>query len=102
MKLFFLLIVPICALVPICKDCKFLGVNSECQKFGDVDLVTGKISYSSAKYIRSDETKCGVNGALFEKNNYKIITVPYYFVKEYWFLVSYIFMGIIYVAATYK
>ena len=101
MKLFFLLIAPIWALVPICKDCKFLA-NSECQKFGDVNLVTGKVTYSPAKYIRADETKCGVNGALFEKNNYKIITVPYYFVKENWFLVSYMVMGIIYVAATYK
>ena len=101
MKLFFLLIAPICALVPICKDCKFLA-NSECRKFGDVNLVTGKVTYSLAKYIRSDETKCGIKGAFFEKNNYKIITVPYYFVKEYWLLVSYIFMGIIYVAATYR
>ena len=101
MKLFFFLIAPIWALVPICKDCKFLA-NSECKKFGDVDLVTGEISYSSAKYIRADETKCGVNGVLFEKNNYKIITVPYYFVKQYWFLWSYIFMAIIYVAVIYK
>jgi hypothetical protein len=101
MKLFFLLIAPIWALVPICKDCKFL-VNSECKKFGDVNLVTGEISYTLAKYIRADETKCGTKGVLFEKNNYKIITVPYYFVKEYWFLWSYIFIAIIYVAATYK
>lgn len=101
MKLFFLLIAPIWALVPICKDCKFLA-NSECKKFGDINLVTGKITHSSAKYIRSDESKCGIKGVWFEKNNYKIITIPYYFVKEYWFLVSYIFMGILYVIATYK
>jgi len=101
MKLLFFLITPIWALAPICKDCKFLGANSQCKKFGDVNLVTGEISHTSAKYIRSDETKCGVKGVWFEKNNYKIITVPYYFVKEYSFLVSYIFMGIIYVVARY-
>ena len=102
MKLFFLLIAPICALVPICKDCKFLGDNSECKKFGDINFVTGKISHTSAKYIRSDETKCGIKGVWFEKNNYKIITIPYYFVKEYWFLTPYILVGILYVLIIYK
>ena len=101
MKLFLLLIAPIWALVPICKDCKFLGANSQCKKFGDVDLVTGEISHTSAKYIRSDETKCGTKGIWFEKNYYKIITVPYYFVKGYSFSVFYVFMGIIYLVATY-
>jgi hypothetical protein len=34
--------------------------------------------------VRSDEEKCGDEGKLFEENHYKIVTVPYYFIKEYW------------------
>ena len=36
----------------ICKDCKHvIGDNIECIKFGDVNLVTEKVRYHSAKSI---------------------------------------------------
>ena len=52
---------------------------------GTVDLVNGKTDYNLAKYTRKNE--CGQEGIYFEKNNYKIITVPYYFVKENSYLI---------------
>ena len=70
----------------ICKDCRhFIGDNVECRKFGDVDLVTGKVTYPAAKYIRDDSEKCGENATHFEENHLKIVTVPYYFLKSYWY-----------------
>ncbi len=74
------------ALMPtkkICKDCRhFIGDNIECRKFGDTNIVTGQVTYEYAKSVREDEKKCGENAILFEKNHFKIITVPYYFLKD--------------------
>lgn len=67
----------------ICKDCKYFIANkNECGKFGDTDLVTGKISYEYAQRARNDINKCGEEGKYFEKNNFKIVTVPYYFLVD--------------------
>ncbi|MEI6595863.1 MAG: hypothetical protein WCO28_09900 [Bacteroidota bacterium] len=67
----------------ICRDCiHFIGDNIECGKFSDTNIITGKITYESAKSVRKDEQKCGENAILFEKNHFKIITIPYYFFKE--------------------
>lgn len=67
----------------ICKDCKYFIANKiECGKFGDTDLVTGKISYNYARSVRMDENKCGEEAKHFEKNNFKIVTVPYYFIVD--------------------
>jgi len=67
----------------ICRDCKhFIGNNIECRKFSDTDLVSGKMTYDSARSARQDKEKCGEDGIHFEKNNFKIITVPYYFLKN--------------------
>jgi hypothetical protein len=74
------------ALIPtkkICKDCiHFIGDNIECRKFGDTNIITGKVTYNSALSVREDKNKCGEDAILFEKNHFKIITVPYYFVKD--------------------
>jgi len=71
----------------LCKDCKFyIANNRECGKFGDVNLVSGKESFESAREARSDVKKCGEDAKLFETNHYKIITVPYYFFLDYWIL----------------
>jgi hypothetical protein len=40
-----------------------------CQLYGNIDLVTGDKTYDYAKIIRNDESKCGLSGKLFEKNN---------------------------------
>ena len=67
----------------ICKDCKhFIGDNIECRKFGDTNIITGKVTYNSARSVREDKNKCGEDAILFEKNHFKIFTVPYYFIKD--------------------
>lgn len=67
----------------ICNDCvHFIADNRECRKFGDTNIITGKVSYDSARSVREDKNKCGEDAILFEKNHFKIITVPYYFLKE--------------------
>ena len=67
----------------ICKDCKyFIGDNRECGRFGDTNIITGKVTYPYAKSVREDEQKCGEDAILFEENQFKIITIPYYFLKK--------------------
>ena len=86
----------------ICKDCKhFIGDNIECRKFGDVNLVTGKVTYPKAEYIRDDVEKCGKNATHFEENNFKILTVPYYFVKEYKLIFGSSALSILYIYILY-
>lgn len=67
----------------ICKDCKhFIGDRLDCKKFGNVNIITGDVTYLSARSVREDENKCGEDAILFENNRLKFITIPYYFVKE--------------------
>lgn len=69
----------------ICRDCKFfIAHNKECRKFGQVDLVTGVKHYNYAYNAREDEDKCGEIAKYYEKNNFKMITVPYYLLLNYW------------------
>ena len=76
---------PICALL-ICKDCKhFMGDTQECRKYKHTDIVTGKITYDDARFARRN-LPCGDEGLLFEKNNVKLLTVPYYFIKSEWWI----------------
>jgi hypothetical protein len=68
-----------------CSDCKFfIGNDYTCQKFGVVNLVTGKYEYADTNIVRYDESKCGKDASQFEKNNFKHITIPYYFVLRWW------------------
>jgi hypothetical protein len=46
----------------------------------------GKNDYTYASSARRDEKKCGEEAVYFEKNKMKIITVPYYFLLDYWAL----------------
>ena len=67
-----------------CTDCKFFIANKKkCSKFVDVDLVTGDRYYHDAHYVRNNENDCGKDAKLFKKNNYKIITIPYYFLCDH-------------------
>lgn len=71
----------------LCKDCKFFIANEkQCMKFGNTDLVTGEQHYKLASYTRDDKDKCGEDAKYFEKNNFKILTVPYYFTLTYWYI----------------
>ena len=65
----------------ICRDCKFF-TGLTCKKYFITDIVTGEKSYYYARSVRENEKKCGENAVDFEKNHYKIATVPYYFVKN--------------------
>ena len=72
----------------ICRDCKFfIANNQKCGHFPNVDLVTGKKSYNYASILRNNNDDCGTEGKYFKKNHYKIITVPYYFVLDWWWVV---------------
>jgi len=74
--------------IKTCADCKFLNSNNiKCTKFTDIDLITGEHLNEKASIIRFDENKCGKEGKYFEKNNIKIITVPYYFILDQWKLI---------------
>jgi hypothetical protein len=63
---------------PACKNCihyksnnyNFISPSNRCEKFGNKDIVTDKISYDCADLCRSDESKCGKEGKFFikEKN----------------------------------
>jgi hypothetical protein len=69
----------------LCRDCKFfIANNKQCSRFGDINVVTGKETYDYASTARIDEKKCGDTAKYFEKNNYKMLTVPYYILKDYW------------------
>ena len=85
---------------PICANCKFFISNAnECSKFGHVDIITGKHTYESANSVRSDEDKCGKYAVFFKKNNFKFITIPYYFIVqnyEVFFLLIYSFLSLVY------
>ena len=39
---------------------------AKCKKFGDSDLVSGKINHDYAESCRSIESKCGQNGTRYE------------------------------------
>ena len=84
---------------PICDNCKFFIPNkNECRNFGNVNIITGKYTYESASSVRNDEEKCGEYAILFKKNNFKFITIPYYFLLEHGiiiFILSYNFFPLI-------
>jgi hypothetical protein len=68
----------------LCKDCRhFIGGNKlQCRKIGDTDIITGEVTYKSARYVRDDEKLCGENAIYFEENKFKIITIPYYIMMD--------------------
>ena len=71
---------------PACKNCihykpsaynTFASDLNKCEKFGDKNINTDKISYDYADTCREDETKCGIEGKYFEEEknlNMKIAT----------------------------
>ena len=68
--------------LPCCSRCihyrnylSFLIPNNElgkCSKFGTKNIVTGKINYEYADYVRDDESKCGHNGNLFKPREFPL------------------------------
>ena len=69
----------------LCKNCKyFIADKMDCGMFVNTDLVTGQKYYDLASNARNLDTKCGKYAKHFEYNTLKVVTVPYYFVKEFW------------------
>ena len=71
--------------VPICKNCihfspkvlngSFTSHFTRCNKFGNKDLVSGKINHEFATSCRNDETLCGKNGKYFIEDKYTKLKV---------------------------
>lgn len=71
----------------LCKDCKFfIGDQKTCAIFGETNVINGENDYEYALTVRNNNEKCGTDAKYFEENMYKIITLPYYFLKEYWLI----------------
>jgi hypothetical protein len=73
--------------IPSCKNCIHFNHNiynnsfssslNKCEKFGEKDIVTDKITYDFADSCRNDESKCGKDGKYFEEDknvNLKLVT----------------------------
>lgn len=59
------------AKVPVCLECAYFiqGKIAKCGKFGEKDVVTGKVTYASAETSRLIENMCSRKGIYFEKKN---------------------------------
>lgn len=59
------------AALPICIECMHLvqGLQTtrRCSKFGEKNVISGKITYASAEISRTVENMCSQKGIYFEK-----------------------------------
>ena len=62
---------------PICAECVFykevapkhtIVTTPNCERYGTKDLITGNITYGTAKACRLDASKCGNKGRGFKKD----------------------------------
>lgn len=65
--------------IPSCRNCVFYkplenrdfsSIYSQCEKFGDKNILTNEIKYDLVKICRIDETKCGIQGKYFKEEKY--------------------------------
>ena len=65
--------------IPSCRNCVFYKplanrdfscILSECEKFGEKNILTNEIRNDLVKICRIDETKCGVKGKYFKEEKY--------------------------------
>jgi len=86
----------------ICRDCKFFIANNQrCAMFGETNIVTGKVTHDYASSVRLSD-KCGEEGKYFVKNNFRFVTAPYYFVKEYSPFICFAFIYSVVLAQLFK
>jgi hypothetical protein len=63
--------------IAICKECAYFKPHStqwqlgKCMKFGEKNLVSGRVTYLYANETRSNEHLCGPNGLYFIKDQRK-------------------------------
>ena len=75
----------------LCVNCKhYIANRRECAIFSERNLVDGKEDFTYASSARSNDKKCGEDAKYFIENDYKFLTVPYYFFKDYWVLITFI------------
>ena len=89
----FLLLISSTLITPkrLCMNCKHYVANRrECSIFSERNLVDGKEDFTYAISARSNDKKCGEEAKYFIENDYKFLTSPYYFFKDYWVLISFI------------
>jgi hypothetical protein len=82
--------------LPSCKDCIFhrpsknsvyVSSLSNCAKFGEKNILTGKIEYDYISNARKDETKCGLIGRHFElEPNLQFKIVRHNIFNNIWFV----------------
>jgi hypothetical protein len=54
--------------LPSCNNCiYYIAKTSKCSKFGEKDIISGKITYEKATYTRYTENMCGIIGNYYEK-----------------------------------
>lgn len=81
-------------IVPVCRNClhfkpnsmsnDFTGYYSTCEKFSNVDILTGNIQYTYVDSCRNDESKCGKEGKSFvEEKNLSLKILAYTLVGSY-------------------
>ena len=66
----------------VCKECVYFKKSSKillskCMKYGEKNLITGRITYNTANSCRKDENKCGMYGYKFELMNGRNHIVAY-------------------------
>jgi len=92
--------------IPVCRNCVFYKPDiygddfssrySKCGKFGEKNILTGKITYKYVDICRENETLCGKEGKYFEKEEqinwklmkyiviknvpYGILVLPFFFI----------------------
>ena len=55
--------------LPVCANCSFFVAKQyRCAKFGEMNIITGKIAYVTADMARLTENMCGNNGRYFDQN----------------------------------
>ena len=79
--------------IPECKNCIHylphdfttgeLSPYNKCSKFGEKNILNGKIEYDIAKDCRKDEEKCGIEAKYFENDDFSQIKQYYYLGKSY-------------------
>ena len=101
--------------IPSCRNCvfykplintEFSSIYSQCEKFGDKNIITNEIKYDFVKICRIDETKCGIKGKYFkeEKNidckiwKHSISNLPSKLLNPLWvFTISTVFLQIYFI-----
>jgi len=102
--------------IPSCKNCiyftpewysnEFSGSFAKCEKFGEKNIISDKITYDYADLCRKDETKCGVEGKYFEQEkNIDLKIIKHKFISNMpynFFIFTLLFYCMIIVLATMK